>query len=128
MARRASSGVNLQAVLIGVGILALVLGAGYFILTSGFDDPQLDIEQALANSRSLSGNRYQATGKLVERYIETNGQIVILEMGEKSNPKHLPILIPQEFKGGNLNLQADYTFRIEFDTKGIAVALDVKQL
>lgn len=131
MARRASSGVNLQAVLIGIGILALLLGAGYFVLnqkSSGFDDPVLDIEQALANSRSLSGNRYQASGKLVERYIETNGQIVMLEMGEKSNPKHLPILIPEEFRGGNLNLQADYTFQIEFNTKGVAVALDVKQL
>ena len=131
MARRASSGVNLQAVLIGIGILAPVPGGGYFVLnqkSAGFDDPELVFEQFQANSKSLSGNLYQAKGKLTERFIETNGQIVVLEMGDKADSKPLPILIPEGFSGGNLNLQAEYVFRIEFNTQGVAVALDVKQL
>ena len=131
MARRASSGVNLQAVLIGVGILVLLLGGGYFVLnskSSAFDAPELDIEQALGNSRSLSGNKYQTTGKLTDRRIEPEGQVVTIQLGEQSNPKFLPIIIPPDFRGGNLNLQADYTFLIEFNTSGVAVALDVKQL
>jgi len=131
MPRRASSGVNLQAILIGIGIFALLLGGGYFVLntkSSAFDAPELNIEEALANSRSLSGNRYQTTGKLIDRRIEPQGQLVVIQMGEQSNTKHLPIIIPPDFKGGNLNLQADYTFLIEFNTKGVAVAMDVKQL
>ncbi|MDA7917788.1 hypothetical protein N9B74_01890 [bacterium] len=131
MARRASSGVNTQALIIGAVILLLVLGGGYWFLNrkpSGFDAPELDIEQALGNSRSLSGNRYQVTGKLIDRKIESNGQIVTIQLGEETNPKFLPIMITQDFQGGNLNQQAEYTFLIEFNTVGLAVAEDVKQL
>lgn len=131
MARRASSGVNSQALIIGFVFLLLVLGGAYWFVNrtpSGFDAPELDIEQALGNSRSLSGNKYQITGKLIDRKIETIGQIVAIQVGEDTNPKFLAIKIPNGFTGGNLNLQADYTFLIEFNTDGLAVAEDVKQL
>ena len=49
-------------------------------------------------------------------------------MGEESNPKPLSIIIPDGFKKGNLVLQTIYTFLIEFNTNGVAVAQDVKQL
>jgi len=131
MARRASSGVSTQALLIGAVILLLVLGGGFWLLNrkpSGFDAPPLDIEQAVENSRSLSGNKYQVTGKLIDRRIETTGSVVTLQIGESTAVRFLPILIPSDFSGGNLNLQDEYTFLIEFNTDGLAVALDVKQL
>lgn len=131
MARRASSGVNTQALIIGVVILVLVLGGGFWFLnrpSSDFDAPDLDMEQAMGNSRSLSGNRYQVTGKLIDRRVESIGQVVTIHVGEESNPKPLAIIIPNSFKGGNLTNQTDYTFLIEFNTKGVAVAQDVKQL
>ena len=131
MARRASSGVNTGALIIGAIVFILILGGGYWFLnrkTSGFDAPELDIEQALSNSRSLSGNRYQVTGKLIDRNIESNGQIITIQLGEETNPKFLPIMIPEGFKNGNLNQQAQYTFLIQFNTVGLAVAEDVKQL
>jgi len=131
MARRASSGVNTQALIIGVVILVLVLGVGYWLLnrpSSGFDAPELDMEQAMGNSRSLSGNRYQISGKLIDRRVESVGQLVTIHVGEESNPKPLSIIIPDGFQGGNLTNQTDYTFLIEFNTSGVAVAQDVKQL
>ncbi|MDA7532006.1 hypothetical protein OAH33_01215 [bacterium] len=131
MARRASSGVNTGALIIGAIVFILILGGGYWFLNrkpSGFDAPVLDIEQALSNSRSLSGNRYQVTGKLIDRNIESNGQIITIQLGEETNPKFLPIMIPEGFKNGNLNQQAQYTFLIQFNTVGLAVAEDVKQL
>jgi hypothetical protein len=132
MARRASSGVNTQALIIGVVFLVLVFGGGYWFLNrkpSGFDAPELDIEQALGNnSRSLSGNRYQVTGKLTDRKIESNGQVITIQLGEETNPKFLLNHNPGKLSGGNLNLQAEYTFLIEFNTVGLAVAEDVKQL
>ncbi len=131
MARRASSGVNTQALIIGVVILVLVLGGGYWFInrpSSGFDAPKLDMEQAMGNSRSLSGNRYQVSGKLVDRRVESIGQVVTIHVGEESNPKPLSIIIPDGFKKGNLVLQTIYTFLIEFNTNGVAVAQDVKQL
>ncbi|MFT6863902.1 MAG: hypothetical protein ACJAVK_002464 [Akkermansiaceae bacterium] len=131
MARRASSGVNTQALIIGVVILVLVLGVGYWLLnrpSSGFDAPELDMEQAMGNSRSLSGNRYQISGKLIDRRVESVGQLVTIHVGEESNPKPLSIIIPDGFQGGNLTNQTDYTFLVEFNTSGVAVAQDVKQL
>lgn len=131
MARRASSGINTGALIIGAIVFILILGGGYWFLNrepSGFDAPELDIEQALSNSRSLSGNRYQVTGKLIDRNIESNGQIITIQLGEETNPKFLPIIIPEGFKNGNLNQQARYTFLIQFNTVGLAVAEDVKQL
>ena len=50
MARRASSGVNTGALIIGAIVFILILGGGYWFLNrkpSGFDAPELDIEQAL---------------------------------------------------------------------------------
>lgn len=131
MPRRASSGIQPQALVIGLAVLVILLGGGYFAFvrkSSGFDAPELKIEQALRNSRSLSGNRYQTTGKLVDRRIEPEGQVIFLQMGGESNLKHLPIIIPDNFSGGNLNLETNYTFLIEFNTDGVAVAFDVKQL
>jgi hypothetical protein len=113
MARRASSGVNTGALIIGAIVFILILGGGYWFLNrepSGFDAPELDIEQALSNSRSLSGNRYQVTGKLIDRNIESNGQIITIQLGEETNPKFLPIMIPEGFKNGNLNQQAQIHF------------------
>lgn len=130
MARRASSGVNLKAVLIGIVIVVLLIVGGYLVLNrkDSFDAPELNFLEFERNSRSLAGNRYQITGTLIERHIEPEGQIVVVELGDKSNPKPLPIIVPPDFKGGNLNLQAQYSFLIEFDTKGVPVAIDVKQL
>ena len=131
MARRASSGVNIQALLIGAVVLILALGGGYWFLTrkpTGFDAPKLDMVQALENSRSLAGNKYQITGTLIDRRIETTGSLVTLQIGEAASVKHLSILIRDDFEGGNLNLQDEYTFLIEFNTDGLAVARDVKQL
>ena len=130
MPRRASSGVNLQAVLIGIGVLALLLGGGYYVLNrkDTFTAPDLDYVEFESNSRSLAGNKYKVSGTLIDRRIETAGQVVVVELGDKSNPQPLPIIIPAGFKGGNLTKQSQYSFPIEFDVKGMAVAIDVKQL
>lgn len=131
MARRASSGVNPQALLIGAVLFILVLGGGYWFLNrspSAFDAPVLDLQRDIDHLQSLSGNKYQITGQLIDRRIEASGSIVTLRLGENTATRHLSILVPSDFKGGNLNLQDEYTFLVQFNTKGLAVALDVKQL
>jgi len=130
MARRASSGINTQTLLLGLILISVLLGSGYWLLTrkpKGFDAPVLEIAQALENSRSLSGNKYQVTGKLIDRRIEV-ASLVTLQVGEGSHPDFLSIKVPADFQGGNLNKHDHYTFLIEFNTDGLAVALDVKQL
>jgi hypothetical protein len=130
MARRASSGVNTQALLIGALILIVVLGGGYWFINRkppGFDAPVLDAISFRTNGRSLAGNKNQVTGVLIAREIRASSQIVTLEVEEDGNPVHVPIIIPEGFKAGNLNQKDTYTFLIEFNTDGVPVALDVTQ-
>lgn len=128
MARRASSGVNSQALLAGGAILAAVLGGGYWFLNrtpSGFDEPEFDIVRDVDHQKSQAGNTNSVTGLLIDRQITPNGQLATLKIGKDH---FLSIIIPSDFKGGNLNLQSEYIFKIEFNTDGVAVAKDVKPL
>jgi hypothetical protein len=127
MARRASSGVNTQALLIGAAVLALVLGGGFWFINrqpTGFDAPLVDISRDIDNFKSLAGNENSVTGVLVDRQISSTGQIATLRI---DGDHFLPIIIPDGFKGGNLNLQDQYTFLVKFNTDGVAVAQDVTQ-
>ena len=131
MARRASSGVNTQALLIGAIALILILGVGYWFVNrkpSGFDAPVLDAVSFRTNGRSLAGNKNQVTGVLIAREIRASSQIVTLEVEQDGDPVHVPIIIPEEFDTGNLNQKDTYTFLIEFNTDGVPVALNVTQL
>jgi len=131
MARRASSGVNTQALLIGAFVLIIVLGGGYWFINrkpSGFDAPVLDAISFRTNGRSLAGNKNQVTGVLIAREIRSSSQIVTLEVKEDGDPVHVPIIIPEDFNAGNLNQKDTYTFLIEFNTDGVPVALAVTQL
>ena len=42
--------------------------------------------------------------------------------------KILPILLGKDFQSGNLSLQEQYSFLIQFNNDGVAVALEVKQM
>ena len=128
MARRASSGVNSQAPLAGGAALALVLGGGYWFLNrtpSGFDAPEFDIVRDVDHQKSQAGNTNSVTGLLIDRQITPEGQLATLKIGKDH---FLSIIIPSDLKGGNLNLQSEYIFKIEFNTDGVAVAKDVKPL
>jgi hypothetical protein len=131
MARRASSGVNTQGLLIGAVILIIVLGGGYWFVnreTSVFSDPILNVSHAQENGKSLSGNIVQVEGTLIDRRIEDSGQIVTLEVNHNGQARFLPIILEDDFTAGNLNLKQEYAFRIQFNKDGVAVALEMKQL
>ncbi|MGJ8695447.1 MAG: hypothetical protein ACSHYF_03965 [Verrucomicrobiaceae bacterium] len=131
MARRASSGVNTQGLLIGAVILIVVLGGGYWFLNrtpAAFDAKPVNVSHAQENGRSLAGNEYSVTGKIIDRKIEDNGQIVALEVEEDGILRILPIMLEPDFQAGNLSLQENYAFLIQFNNDGVAVALEVKQM
>jgi len=131
MARRASSGVNLKGLLIGALLLLVILGAAYWFLSrqpAAFDAKPVNVTQAQENGRSLAGNQYAVTGTLIDRKIKNEGQIVALKLEENGVPKILPILLEKDFQSGNLSLQERYSFLIQFNNDGVAVALEVKQM
>jgi hypothetical protein len=132
MARRASSGVNTQGLLIGALILVVVLSGAYWVLNrspSAFDAKPVNVTQAQENGRSLAGNQYSVSGTLIDRKIRSEvGQIVALKVEEDGMTKILPILLGKDFQSGNLSLQEQYSFLIQFNNDGVAVALEVKQM
>lgn len=131
MARRASSGVNTQGLIIGAVILILALAGAYWFLNkkpSAFEEPMVSVRDAQENGRSLAGNTYQVIGKLVDRRIEDAGQIVALEVQENDSVRILPVMLGSDFQSGNLSLQQQYAFLVQFNNDGVAVALEMKQL
>ncbi len=131
MARRASSGVNTQGLLIGALILLVLLGGAYWFLNrqpSAFDAKPVSVGHAQDNGRSLAGNKYSVTGILVDRKIKDEGQIVALKVDENGITKILPVMLGKDLKTGNLSLQEQYSFLIQFNNDGVAVALEMKQM
>lgn len=131
MARRASSGVNTQGLLIGAVILIFALGGGYWFINKkpkAFDAPTLAVQDAQSNGKSLAGNKYQVSGKLVNRMIEDIGQIIALEVTENNSIRVLPIMLGSDFQSGNLSMQQQYAFLVQFNNEGVAVALEMKPL
>lgn len=131
MARRASSGVNTQGLIIGAVIFILALAGAYWFLNkkpSAFEEPMVSVRDAQENGRSLAGNTYQVIGKLVDRRIEDAGQIVALEVQENDSVRILPVMLGSDFQSGNLSLQQQYAFLVQFNNDGVAVALEMKQL
>jgi len=131
MARRASSGVNTQALLTGAVILILAIGGGYWFLTKkpeGFKAEAVNMDQYLRNQQASVGNEVQATGILEDRHNKGDAQMVILKIEENGSSSFLPILVPSELNKVNLNLQQEYSFLLRFNSDGLAVASDVKAL
>ncbi len=130
MARRASSGVNSQALLVGV-IIILILSGGYWFLNrepEGFKAETVNVGHYMENQNALVGNEVQASGTLIDRLNEGNNQMITLKIEEQGKSRFLPILIPSDLKKINFNLQQDYSFLIRFNSDGLAVAYDVKAL
>ena len=131
MARRASSGVNTQGLLIGALILLIVLGGAYWFINrapAGFDATPVNISHAQDNGRSLAGNSYSVTGTLIDRITKDEGQLVALKVEENGIMKILPVMLGKDFQSGNLSLQEQYSFLIQFNNEGVAVALEMKQM
>ncbi len=131
MARRASSGVNAQALLMGALILILVIGGGYWFLNrkpEGFQAETVNVTQYRQNQNALVGNEVQATGTLIDRRNEGNAQMIALKVEENGSATFLPILVPSDLNKVNLNLNQDYSFLLRFNSDGLAVASDVKAL
>ncbi|MDB4304612.1 hypothetical protein N9921_01665 [Akkermansiaceae bacterium] len=105
-------------------------GASWFLnrQPSAFDAKAVNVSHAQDNGRSLAGNQYSVTGTLVDRKIKDEGQIVALSVEENGVSKILPVMLGKDFQSGNLSLQEKYSFLIQFNNEGVAVALEVKQM
>jgi len=133
MARRASSGANPTAVIVGVVVLGAAFFGGRILLSkksNTFDGvPKLNIEQLLENGNSLRNNRYVVEGEIDEKLQFSNrGQLVSVKVDGPYGEEFIGIEIPAEFDSMNIETRHKYVFLVEFQHGGIAVASAVESL
>lgn len=127
MARRASSGPNLTAI---IGIAAFVIAAfiGAKFLMSGNKQKikginPLSVSEFLENGHSLRGNEYLVEGTVDQRWPRDNGQLVSLQIDNSDDM--IGIEIPPNFSDLNIERQQKLVIKVKFREGGIPVATQI---
>jgi hypothetical protein len=129
MARRASSGPNITAVIgIAVFVIAAVIG-GKFLLGGNKQNIKgaslISMSDYLDNGNSMRGNEYLVEGTVDQRWPRDNGQVVSINV--KDSGDLIPIEIPSTFNDLNIERQQKYTIKVKFREGGIAVATQIER-
>ena len=140
MARRAQSKIRPLWVALMLGALALAAIVGVLVQNTGGDpfrtDPELDVDEYLANANSLQGNVYKVHGAIAQAlgYSREKGRLFSVKVsgreggGEGSGSGGvLPVLVPPKMSYLNLQKGQRYIFRLEVGDAGILRALDMKK-
>ena len=140
MARRAQSKIRPLWVALILGALALAAVAGVLVQNTGGDpfrtDPELDVEEYLANANSLQGNVYKVHGSIAQSlgYSRDKGRLFSVNVSGRDGGGDggagggvLPVLVPPKMSYLNLQKGQRYVFRLEVGDAGILRALDMKK-
>ncbi len=140
MARRANSKIRPLWIALILGALALAAVVGVLVQTSGGDpfrtDPELDLDEYLANANSLQGNVYKVHGAIAQSlgYSREKGRLFSVNVpghdggGEGgASGGILPVLVPPKLSYLNLQKGQRYVFRLEVGDAGVLRALDMKK-
>lgn len=132
MARRARKGVETsQIIIIAVVVLAI---AGVAVLLAGRSKDtfaglnDLPVNEYMNNANSLSGNIYKLTGtvSVKERYTANNGQMIFVEVETPSGPADLPLYVPVELYGTNIDRGDAIVSKVEVRAGGILALQEIQ--
>jgi len=134
MSRRASSGIN-PVVLIGVIVAVVALFFGIKSLmgrkkVSFEGTPPLPIEDFVEHGNSLRNNEYVIDGVVDAQDVKDDGRVVFLRVKSSGADYNIPVKIPADFKGQNINIEREqrYSFKIRIEKQGVPVALEIARL
>jgi hypothetical protein len=134
MARRASSSLH-PGILIGlIAAIAAAIFAGKSFIgkkPAAFENVAvLDVRELLENGNSLRGNDYVIHGEIDEKlqWTSDRGQVVSVKVDTPGGPEFVGIRIPVELAKLNLETRQKYSFKVNFQDGGIAVATGVNRL
>lgn len=125
MARRARKGVEPVQIIIIVAIVLAVGGLVFFMANRSSDKfadlTPLPVGEYMDNANSLSGNVYKMTGIVTkkERYTEKNGQMIIVEVEDGGAVFDLPVYVPVELYGTNIDRGDSITSKVEVRSLGM---------
>ncbi len=118
--------------LIGLLVLALLLGGGYAIFNhfggaqaDGFHGlTHLDIDDYLENSKSLQGNVYKVEGR-VEDQLAWSPEGRVLMVVSQGNP--VGVKVPAEFNDQNIQAGQSFAFKVRVGRQGVLVVEALKK-
>ena len=133
MARRASFAIHPLWI---VAVFLLVVGAisaGYFLM-GRVNDPYrtlavLDVPAYVENSNSLRGNHYKISAT-IWNYLASSaqtGRLFSVEVASGNASEILPLFIPAEFNGWNIQKGQHFNFSVEVNEKGILTVKGLKK-
>ena len=132
MARRASSSPSPALILGAIVVLGVVLAGGYFVYQRVSDPYRtlapLDVTVYLDNANSLRGNTYKISATIANQlaWSSTAGRLYSVDVEDRGDL--LPILIPAQFNGMNIQKGQRYLLKITVGDKGILQAQDVHKV
>ncbi|MEI6714455.1 MAG: hypothetical protein WCO60_11930 [Verrucomicrobiota bacterium] len=129
MARRASSSVPLVKIAGAVGGILVLMLAGYFSV--GTSDPfrtssPFPIKDYLENANSLRGNTYRLEA-IVDKTLEFSRESGRLFAVEISGGDMLPLLVPPNLSGTNVERGQKLQFRVQVGETGLVTASDIRK-
>ena len=132
MARRARKGVDYTQIII-IAAIVFAVGGMALLLANRTSDPfaglqPLPVGEFMDNANSLSGSVFSLTGKITEkpRYTPNNGSIIFVNVDHGNETFELPVYVPVEFYGTNLNRGDTITSKVEVRSLGRLALQEIK--
>ena len=132
MSRRAQSGVRPTHWLGLIAILAVV-GVVGFILMNRTIDPmtgitELSASEFMENATALSDNEYKVEGIVDDRldnWRSADGRLFSLQVTDGSGNNYLPVWVPPDYKGANIQRRQRYIFKVSVMETGVLKVLEL---
>lgn len=133
MARRAQSSIS-PTHLIGLVLVLAVLGGGGYMLLHRTTDPMTGITELLTsefleNATALSGNIYKVEGIVDDRldtgWRQADGRLFSVQVSDGSGNSFVPIWVPPDYQGANIQRGQRYTFKVRVQENGILEVLEL---
>jgi hypothetical protein len=133
MARRAQSSISTTH-LLGIVLILAVLGGGGYLLLNRTTDPMTGVTELLAsefldNATALSGNIYKVEGIVDDRldtgWRQPDGRLFSIQISDGSGSTFLPVWVPPDYEGANIQRGQRYTFKVRVQENGILEVLEL---
>jgi hypothetical protein len=129
MARRASSGPDLAAIIGIAAFLVIAFFGAKFLMKSGGGKIKsatpISMQAFLDNGNSLRGNEYLVEGTVDQRFPRDNGQLVSLQV--KDSDELIGIEVPSRFNSLNIERQQKLSIKVLFREGGVPVATQIER-
>jgi hypothetical protein len=117
MARRTrkkqSNSSNSLPIIIGALCALGLLAGGYVIVTrdKGSNATELNAETYTTSPESLRGSTFSIKAEVIKQLHYQEGVVKVIQVNY--NNEQIPVVIPADVKGPNINTQQEYTFIVK---------------